>query len=181
MCRYSLDNIVCPLTHVQMILKCKDLTWKNRKEPKTSWGWAVPSSAQLKLAVNYLVARLLILTQLACADTTYYTQFSLKAKLQLKNKLLRVGGWVGGWVGLLEKWRIRLSQPNQLSWSWIELGWAWQLIGVNANGLKSKLSTFKKVIFDLQPALFFIQESKYQTKGRFKIENFQIFIINLKR
>jgi len=57
----------------------------------------VPSSAQLKLAVNYLVARLLILTQLACADITYLTQFSLKAKLQLKNKLLQVGGWVGGW------------------------------------------------------------------------------------
>ena len=52
----------------------------------------MPSSAQLKLAVNYLVARLLILTQLACADITYLTQFSLKAKLQLKNKLLRVGG-----------------------------------------------------------------------------------------
>ena len=50
-----------------------------------------------------------------------------------------------------------------------------RLIGVNANGLKSKLSTFKKVIFDLQPALFFIQESKYKTEGRFKIENFQIF------
>ena len=78
----------------------------------------MPSSAQLKLALNYLVARLLILTQLACADITYLTQFSLKAKLQLKNKLLQVGGW----VGLLEKWRIRLSQPNQLSWSWIELG-----------------------------------------------------------
>ena len=59
----------------------------------------MPSSAQLKLAVNYLVARLLKLTQLARADITYYTQFSLKAKLQLKNKLLRVGGWVVGWVG----------------------------------------------------------------------------------
>ena len=58
----------------------------------------MPSSAQLKLAVNNLVARLLILTQLACADTTSYTQFSLKAKLQLKNKLLPVGGWLGGWV-----------------------------------------------------------------------------------
>ena len=31
------------------------------------------------------------------------------------------------------------------------------------------------MIFDLQPALFFIQESKYKTEGRFKIENFQIF------
>ena len=55
----------------------------------------MPSSGQLKLAINYLVARLLILTQLACADITYLTQFSLKAKLQLKNKLLRVGGAAG--------------------------------------------------------------------------------------
>ena len=55
----------------------------------------MPSSAQLNLTVNYLVARLLILTQLACADVTYYTQFSLKNKLQLKKKLLRVGGSAG--------------------------------------------------------------------------------------
>ena len=50
-----------------------------------------------------------------------------------------------------------------------------RLIGINANGLKSKLSTFKKVIMDLQPALFFLQETKYKTAGRFEIENFQIF------
>ena len=31
------------------------------------------------------------------------------------------------------------------------------------------------MIFDLQPALFFIQEIKYKTEGRFKKENFQIF------
>ena len=69
----------------------------------------MPSSAQLKLAVNYLVARLLILTQLACADITYYTQFSLKAKLKLKNKLLRVGGWVGGAAGEMENKAISAS------------------------------------------------------------------------
>ena len=36
-----------------------------------------------------------MLTQLAFADTLYFTQFSLKAELQLKNKLLRVGGAAG--------------------------------------------------------------------------------------
>ena len=50
----------------------------------------------------------LILTLLAYDDTAYYTQFSLKAELQLKNKLLLMGGW----VGLLEKWRIRLSSAS---------------------------------------------------------------------
>ena len=73
----------------------------------------MPSSDQLKLAVNYLVARLLILTQLACADITFYTQFSLKAKLQLKNKLLRVGGWVGGAAGEMENKAIS-AQPTEL-------------------------------------------------------------------
>ena len=59
-----------------------------------------------------------MLTQLSCADTAYYSRFSLKTELQLKNKLLRVKssmevsevffhfttfpvGWVGGWVLVL--------------------------------------------------------------------------------
>ena len=46
---------------------------------------------------------------------------------------------------------------------------------MNAAGLKSKLNSFKKVIYDLQPSIFFIQETKYKTTGRFKIENFEIF------
>ena len=50
-----------------------------------------------------------------------------------------------------------------------------RLVGMNAAGLKSKFSTFKKVIMDLQPSIFFIQETKYKTVGRFEIENFQIF------
>ena len=50
-----------------------------------------------------------------------------------------------------------------------------RLVGVNANGLKSKLNTFRKVLVDLQPSMFFIQESKYKTTGRLKFENFEIF------
>ena len=56
----------------------------------------MPSSAQLKLAVHYLVASYLILTLLADADTAYYTQFSFTAELQLENKFQRVGEW-GCW------------------------------------------------------------------------------------
>ena len=41
--------------------------------------------------------------------------------------------------------------------------------------MQSKLSTFKKIISDLQPALFFIEESKFRDEGRLKIENFLVF------
>ena len=59
----------------------------------------VQGSAQPELVVYYLVAGLLILAQLPYADTAYYTQFSCKAELLLKNKLPRVGGLVGGAAG----------------------------------------------------------------------------------
>ena len=36
-----------------------------------------------------------MLTQLSCADTAYFSRLSLKTELQLKNKLLRVGGAAG--------------------------------------------------------------------------------------
>ena len=52
----------------------------------------MPSSYQLELDVNYLMASWLILTLLAYADTAYYTSFSFSAMLQLKNKLPPVGG-----------------------------------------------------------------------------------------
>ena len=50
-----------------------------------------------------------------------------------------------------------------------------RMLGVNAAGLKPKLSTFKKVINTLQPAVFFIEETKFKDEGKFKIENFSIF------
>ena len=43
--------------------------------------------------------------------------------------------------------------------------------------MQSKLSTFKKIINDLQPALFFIEESKFRDEGRLKIENILVFEI----
>ena len=49
------------------------------------------------------------------------------------------------------------------------------MLGVNASGLKSKINTFKKVLVDLQPSVFFIQESKYKSTGKLKLENFVIF------
>ena len=57
------------------------------------------SSAQLELDIYYLATSKLILTQLAYADTAYYTQFLCKAELQLKINLnWSLGGWGAGWV-----------------------------------------------------------------------------------
>ena len=35
--------------------------------------------------------------------------------------------------------------------------------------------TFKKVLRDLKPAVFFIEETKYKEEGHLKIDNFTIF------
>ena len=50
-----------------------------------------------------------------------------------------------------------------------------RFLGVNANGLRSKLTTFKKVLTTLKPSVFFIEESKYQAEGKLKLENFIVF------
>ena len=48
-------------------------------------------------------------------------------------------------------------------------------MGVNSAGLRPKLKTFKKVINDLQPSVFFIEETKYQNAGMLKLDNYHIF------
>ena len=50
-----------------------------------------------------------------------------------------------------------------------------RLVGVNAAGLKPKLKTFKKVLIDLKPSAFFIQESKYKEEGKLKFNSYVIF------
>ena len=50
-----------------------------------------------------------------------------------------------------------------------------RLLGVNSAGLKSKLTTFKKVLLELKPSVFFIEESKYKDIGKLKFENFIVF------
>ena len=44
-----------------------------------------------------------------------------------------------------------------------------RLLGVNSAGLKSKFTSFKKVIQELKPAVFFTQETKYKTEGQLKL------------
>ena len=50
-----------------------------------------------------------------------------------------------------------------------------RFLGVNAAGLRSKMSTFKKVVKDLKPSVFFIQETKLKEEGKIKMENYIIF------
>ena len=44
-------------------------------------------------------------------------------------------------------------------------------MGVNSAGLKSKLSSFKKVLTDLKPSVFLIEETKFKEAGHIKIGN----------
>ena len=46
---------------------------------------------------------------------------------------------------------------------------------MNSAGLRSKLSTFYKVINDLNPSIFFIQETKLKEKGKLKVDDYVIF------
>ena len=41
-------------------------------------------------------------------------------------------------------------------------------MGVNAAGLGSKMMTFKKVVSELQPSVFLIEETKFKDSGKFK-------------
>ena len=50
-----------------------------------------------------------------------------------------------------------------------------RFLGVNAAGIKSKMVTFKKVINELKPSVFFIEESKLKSEGKLKMEPYIIF------
>ena len=50
-----------------------------------------------------------------------------------------------------------------------------RIMGVNAAGLRSKLTSFKNVLNELKPAVFCVEETKLKDEGRFKLENYDIF------
>ena len=50
-----------------------------------------------------------------------------------------------------------------------------RFLGVNAAGLRPKLTTFKKIVSELKPSLFFIEETKYKDEGKLKVDNYSIF------
>ena len=50
-----------------------------------------------------------------------------------------------------------------------------RFLGVNSAGLRSKLTSFKKVVLELRPSVFFIQETKFQDTGKLKLDNYIIY------
>ena len=50
-----------------------------------------------------------------------------------------------------------------------------RFLGVNSAGLRPKMKTFKKVIKELMPSVFFVQETKYKDTGKIKVENYDVF------
>ena len=50
-----------------------------------------------------------------------------------------------------------------------------RFLGVNAAGLKSKLLSFNKVLTELNPSVFFVEETKMKYEGRLKLKNYVVF------
>ena len=50
-----------------------------------------------------------------------------------------------------------------------------RFLGVNAAGLQSKILSFKKVLSELKPSVFFLEETKMKFEGKIRIENYMIF------
>ena len=50
-----------------------------------------------------------------------------------------------------------------------------RFLGVNCAGLRPKILTFKKVLNELNPSVFFLEETKYKDTGKIKLENYIIF------
>ena len=56
-----------------------------------------------------------------------------------------------------------------------------RLLGVNTAGLKRKLTSFKKVLYYLKPAVFFLEETQYRDAGKLNIgNNFYIYELTRK-
>ena len=55
-----------------------------------------------------------------------------------------------------------------------------RFLGVNSAGIRAKLTSFKNVINELSPAVFFLGETKLKDTGKLKIDNYDAFeLVNL--
>ena len=52
-----------------------------------------------------------------------------------------------------------------------------RLVGMNAAGLSSKLDSFDKMLKDLIPGVFFVEETKLKRQGRIKTESSEKYVI----
>ena len=48
-------------------------------------------------------------------------------------------------------------------------------MGVNSGGLRCKLTSFKKVLNDLRPSVFFVKETKFKDVGKLKFDSYVVF------
>ena len=56
-----------------------------------------------------------------------------------------------------------------------------KMVGINCNGLNSKWQSFDKIIHDLKPCAFFLQETKLPPKQQFKNDTSEYVIFRLER
>ena len=54
------------------------------------------------------------------------------------------------------------------------------IMGINAAGISSKLSSFKNVLRQLKPAIFFVEETKLKRQGKLKMKNYEVYELNRK-
>ena len=52
-----------------------------------------------------------------------------------------------------------------------------RLVGINSAGLSSKLASFDKMLKDLQPGIFFVEETKLKRQGKIKTEHSEKYVI----
>ena len=55
-----------------------------------------------------------------------------------------------------------------------------RFLGVNAAGIRSKLSSFKNALKELKPGVFFIEETKLKDEGKLKFDNYDVFELTRK-
>ena len=81
----------------------------------------------------------------------------------MKNQRGGVRG-VGGMRGMRGKRKNKKSIKKDL-----------RLMGVNSAGLRPKIQSLKKVLSDLEPSIFFLEETKCKTMGSIKLKNYIVF------
>ena len=50
-----------------------------------------------------------------------------------------------------------------------------RFLGVNSAGIRSKLTSFKNVLNELKPIVFYVEETKLKDEGKLKLDNYDVF------
>ena len=72
--------------------------------------------------------------------------------------------------GLLRKQKKRIKRGGKK-----HKNQSFVMFSTNAAGLKSKVQSLKNEIKSVNAAIFTVQETHFPKKGKFKLENFEIF------